>query len=497
MARTARDVARRALRRVDRERAFINRALDAEIAAAGLGARERRLATELAYGVCRHRSRIDRALAAKIKRGLGKVNPKMLTILRLGAYQILFLDRVPDHAAVSDAVMAAKRLGGGPLSGFANGVLRALTRVGEPAIPGWQSGQGDVREHIAIACSLPGWIAANLAERFDRDDEVVRAAERLNRPAKLAIRVNQARLDASDPVAPDGALAALRQRLADDHPRAVMQPSEVCPGALLVTGLGDPLRSSSFTEGLWTVQDIGAQLVTYFLAASPTPTGASGAEPEPIRILDACAGVGGKTTHLAELHRDRARIDAVDISPRKLELLQDNATRLGVAHHIATHVRDLGEPEPGDPRDAGLGAHYDAVLLDAPCTGLGVIRRHPESKWRAEESDIARMAELQRTLLETVCGLVRPGGVLLYAVCTFTRDEGRGLIADFLSEHPEFRLAAPEPPTADQDTADQDTAPGAIPWSELCPEPGILTTWPHRHDADAFFAARMIRRDAV
>ncbi len=477
MTRTARDVARRSLRRVARDQAFVSLALAAELDAAGLSHRDGRLATELVYGVCRHQSRLDRALAAKTKRGLGKVNTSMLTILRVAAYQLLFLDRAPDHAAVSDAASAARRLGGARLAGFANGVLRRLAREGEPPLPPTR----DARAHIEAACSLPSWISGRLERLFPDPEELLRAAVALSQPAGLAIRAGQnpGHSQGQGDNHRDTQLAALRERLAEDHPGTTVAASELCPGALVLSGLGDPERSSSFGEGLWTVQDIGAQLVSHFLALPRSSPDA------PVRILDACAGVGGKSAHLCELYGEGARIDAADLSQRKLDRLAETAKRLGVAGQIAYHSLDLTSAEALS--EAGLAESYDAVLIDAPCTGLGVLRRHPETKHRVIEDDIRRMAELQGQLLEALWPRVRPGGVLLYSICTFTREEGSDQIDSFLARHPELRLAPPD------DTATRQLSGSAVPWRRLCPTPGILTTWPHRHGADGFFAARMIR----
>ncbi|MEM9490151.1 MAG: 16S rRNA (cytosine(967)-C(5))-methyltransferase RsmB [Myxococcota bacterium] len=489
--RDAREVARRVVRRVAADDAFASLTLAAELDAAGLDPRDRRLATELVYGVLRHLTRLDRALHAMTERGLAKVNRKVLAILRVAAYQILFLDRVPDHAAVDDAVRAARKLGGGRLAGFANGVLRRLTRDGEPPLPGRayvasgasadaaardadadagadsDAALSDARAYIEVAHSLPPWLADRLRARLGEPAELLAAAEGLSQPAGLTIRVNTARTTVD----------ALSERLRADHDTIEIIRPDLGRAALLLYGLGDPERSPSFRAGLWTVQDLGAQLVSHFIdylgdrpAATGSSDGAAG-----LRILDACAGVGGKASHLAELYSG-AHIDAVDISERKLRRLRDTADRLG-ATGIHCHTVDLTDRAAGD---GILAATYDAVLVDAPCSGLGVLRRHPETKWRVSESDIARMAELQRQLLDALCQRVAPGGILIYSVCTFTAEEGARQLAAFLDRHSDFALSAPQ----DESFTDR----------QLCPEPGVLTTWPHRHQADAFFAARLVRR---
>ncbi len=209
------------------------------------------------------------------------------------------------------------------------------------------------------------------------------------------------------------------------------------------------------------MQDIAAQLVGRLL-------GAKAGE----RILDACAGVGGKSAHLQSLDGGGAEIHAADSSRRKLDLAEDSIRRLRLGN-IRTIEADLTSP------DAPLAPSYDRVLLDAPCSGLGVLRRHPEAKWRRSDADIASLAALQARLLFALAPRVRPGGILVYSVCTFTAEEGQQQIARFLAGHKEFSLAEPPP---------------GIDFTPFLDDNQHLVTWPHKHDADAFFAARMKRR---
>lgn len=463
----ARSLAHRVLRRVDTQDAFATLALGAALGESGLDARERRLATELVYGVLRHQARLDRALAAMTPRGLGKVSPALRAILRVAAYELLFLDRIPAHATVSSAVGAARKLGGPRLAGFANGVLRRLAREGEPALPP----ASDLRAHLEVACSLPGWILERLAGEAG-DAALGEAAGALNEPAPLTLRANLLR----------GDRAALIARLGADQPEAALVPSAWAPQAVSAQGLGDPERSPAFGAGLFTVQDAGAQLVGHMVAPEPG-----------WRILDACAGVGGKATHLAELAGDRASIDAADIAPAKLRLCADSARRLGITGVRAVQADLTGLAGDAAWCDAGLALAYDAVVLDAPCTGLGVLRRHPEAKARLVAADIERMAALQRALLEAVAPRVKPGGLLVYSVCTFTREEGPAQLEAFLGRHPEFTGEAPPGPGSDPAGA-----PAGVDWQALAsPDaaaPGVIRTWPHRHGADGFFLARLRRR---
>jgi 16S rRNA (cytosine967-C5)-methyltransferase len=448
---TARELARRVLDRVDKDAAWATLTLDAELARSGLDERDRRLASELAYGVLRNRLRIDRALGAHAD--LSRTPPKVRTALRVAAYQLLLLDRVPPYAAVDDAVAAARGFGGEKLAGFANAVLRKLSAAGEPALPA-----GGL-ERLEIEHSLPRWIL----------DELARAISA--RPESQQARTRAESIDpsagegAGDPGAPE--LAALAAALGRQPPLvarvnrrritrealaeqlraagAAATPIEGVPSALRLEGAGDPARSPSFAAGAWTVQDAGAQRVGHIAAPRPG-----------MRILDACAGVGGKSTHLAELADDAATIDAADQSRTKLGLLEDTARRLGLGS-IRARVCDLLDPA------APLGTGYDLIVLDAPCSGLGVLRRHPDAKWRLTPDAIPRIAALQARLLDAVVPRLAPGGALVYAVCTFSLAEGPAQVTALLER--------------------------ARPRLQLVSE---TRTWPP--DADAFYIARLATR---
>ena len=440
---TARDLARAVLRRVEQGEAYATLALGGALARSGLSSADRGFATELVYGVLRHRSRLDRALASHAPGKLKLSQPGMIA-LRVAAYQLLVL-RTPAHAAVDDGVAAVRAVLGGQVAGFANAVLRRLAEKGEPPPP------ADLVARLEAMCSLPGWIARRLVSAVGAE-EAEAAAAALNEPPPVAVRVALWRAG-RDQVA--AAVQAAR-------PRAEVTPSPYLPEGLLLRGASALEELPPFQEGLMTAQDVAAQLVGRLLGAQPGE-----------RILDACAGVGGKSTHLAELAQGRVHIDAADASARKLDLAVDGARRLRL-DGIRAVTCDLTRA------DAPLAASYDRVLLDAPCSGLGVLRRHPEGKWRRREEEIAPLAALQARLLAALAPRVRPGGILVYSVCTFTDEEGAGQLARFLAEHPEF-TSAPPPPEDGVDLA---------PFMDGA----IFRSFPHRHGADAFFAARLVRR---
>jgi 16S rRNA (cytosine967-C5)-methyltransferase len=411
---SAREIARRVLDRVDKGGAWATLTLDAELSRSALDERDRRLASELVYGVLRHRTRIDRAIAAHAD--LKKTPPKVRTALRIAAYQVLFLDRVPAYAAVDDAVAAAREIGGDKLAGFANAVLRKLTAEKEPPFPELAADASLDAQlgRLEQLHSIPRWILDELtaAVRGVVDDQgnathaaraarVAQLAEAFAEQPPLIARVNLR----------TSTRAGLTGKLEDVG--ITVQSSELVPSALILDGAGDPSKDAAFNAGEWTVQDAGAQLVGHL------------ADPQPgMKILDACAGVGGKSTHLAELTDDRATIDAADQSATKLGLLAETARRLGL-QSITTHTCDLTDP------NASIGRDYDLIVIDAPCSGLGVLRRHPDAKWRLQPDAIPRLAGLQSQLLDAIAKRLKPGGTLVYAVCTFTRAEGPDQIAAF------------------------------------------------------------------
>jgi len=379
---TARELARRVLERIDRDKAWATPTLDGELARANLDDRDRRLASELVYGVLRHRARIDRMIGAHAD--LKKTPLRVVIALRVATYQLRFLDRVPPYAIVDDAVGAARASGGAKLAGFANAVLRKISSAPEPPF-----------RDLGDEFSLPAWILAEL--RAADPDNVAAHAAAFATSAPLVARANLRRTTR------DAVIELLQTAGVTAH------PVDVAPGtpqAFAIDNLGDPARSPSFTAGKWTVQDPGAQLVAHLAAPRAG-----------MKILDACAGVGGKSTHLAELSDDAATIDAADRSKTKLDLAGGTAQRLGLAS-IHRHVCDLTDPR------APLATAYDLIVLDAPCSGLGVLRRHPDAKWRLVADDVPRLANVQRELLDAVLPRLAPGGALIYSVCTFTRAEG-------------------------------------------------------------------------
>ncbi len=450
----ARRVALDVLLRVDRGRAFASLALDAALDRAGLAPRDRALATEIAYGVLRWRGRLDWIIEQAAGRPAGRIALPILCVLRAGAYQLLFLERVPAYAAVDQAARQARELGGPKAAGFVNGVLRHIARTrGEVPYP---DPDRDPVAYLAARGSLPRW----LAERW---------VARLGLPEATALGLA---CNAAPPItyvgnALKGAPEEVRRALEADL--GPVGPGTWAPGTFHVAGAGPPRDARALRDGLAFVMDEAAVLPMYLLGLAPGQ-----------RVLDACAGGGGKAAVAAGMLRGRGLIVGLEPQPRALRRLTEACARLGL---------DCVRPVRGDALRAGAflrpaaAGGFDAVLVDAPCSGLGTLRRHPEIKWRVTPGKLAELAALQRAILKGVAPCLRPGGVLVYATCTTEPEENEAVVEAFLADHPAFRL--------------EDAGPHLPGPAAALAAKGYLRTWPHRHGIDGFFAARLRRLPAM
>jgi 16S rRNA (cytosine967-C5)-methyltransferase len=397
----ARRAAYRAIRRVHEQDSYSPPVVQRTIA--GLPARDRPLAASLAYETLRWEGTLDWALGQVLTRPVEQVEPPVLDVLRLGAWQLLY-GRMPDRAVVDTAVALARSEVGERVAGFTNGVLRNLSRRKEGLA--WPPTADD--RGLALATGYPVWVVAEARARFgDRAEAVLRAG---NEAPGLTLRV-------VPPVGadPEGARDALIEEL--DATGLEPAPGRWAPEAVRAPG-ADPASLDAVAEGRATPQDEASMLVVRALARALAQAGGPGES-----VLDACAGPGGKSTHLAQLGM---RVIATDVNARRAQLVAELADRLGLAERVEALHRD--------GRDPGLPAEsLDAVLVDAPCTGLGVTRRRPELRWRRVEEDPQRLSALQLDLLSAVAPVVRPGGVLLYSVCTWTEAETGDAARSFLA----------------------------------------------------------------
>jgi len=443
---SSRRAAYEVLLRVD-EGAYADLVLDSVLGRSQLDGRDRGLVTELVYGVLRLRGRLDFALSQFCVQPLPRLQPEVLRLLRLGAYQLLELDRVPAHAAVNSTVELARELHLEQVTGIINGVLRALDR-GRAEIP-WPPPE-KIKAYLQHVCSMPVWLTKELM-RLLPNAEARALGEALATAAPSTLRANRLKIE------PSQLLQALTEA---GH---LARPCRFAPEGIVIEKRGEgPLPGDR--EGWYQVQDEASMLIAHLLDPQPGQ-----------RILDGCAAPGGKTTQLAALTGNQAEIVALDKHPQRVEMIRQGAQRLGCQGILARDWDLTTTPDFLTPES------FDRVLLDAPCSGLGVLRRNPESRWKKSAVNLRELAVLQQLLLDRVAPLVRPGGKLLYSVCTFSQGETDAVVSAFLEAHPQFvleNLSDHLPPE----------------WADLLAENGTFRSYPHRHGGmDAFFAARFRR----
>ncbi len=417
--------------------------------------RDRGLAAAIAAGTLRWLASLDAVIAAFSERPLSRLDPEVLDILRVSACQLLHLDRLPASAVVNDAVELTKTRKKRSATGLVNAVLRRIDRErerlplpGRPAEPA--ASASAALDYLSVTLSHPRWLVERWLTRFGF--EAVEAWARFdNQPAPLTLRANTLNISA----------AALREQLSENGVQT--EPTRFAPDGLTVVH-GNPLRTRLAEEGLFVVQDEASQLVA--LAAGATPGE---------RVLDACAAPGGKTLGLTGDMDGRGLVVAADLRPRRLGLLQRTLRQAG-AERVRLVRLDAAKPLP-------FGPVFDCVLLDAPCSGLGTIRRDPEIRWRRTAEDLPRLVEVQDAMLDRAAEAVRAGGRLVYATCSSEPEENEDRVEAFLERHPEFHVANPV-----------DRAPRGRLLAPVVNPAGHLRTWPFQHELEAFFAAVLVRR---
>jgi 16S rRNA (cytosine967-C5)-methyltransferase len=395
-----------------------------------------RLLRELVFGTLKAQLFLDYVLKSFYKSDSTPPR-KIVNLLRLGAYQMLLLSKIPPHAAVHATVELAKGKMDARQVAFVNAVLRSLGRQGAPALPPREK---DEVAYLSVLHSLPAWLVRRWLERFGWE-----AAECLmhtaNEAPPVVARVNALRGDR------DAALGLLEKQ-------GVEHAALEAPMAVHISG-GDPGQIPGVAEGWFYFQDQASQWVGYLVDPEPGQT-----------CIDWCSAPGGKATHLAELMRNQGHVWSHDVSQIKLRKVEENARRLGITClRTATSV----------PKEL----RADRVLVDAPCSGLGTLRRHAETRWRIREQDLARLAKTQITLLEQAASHVRLGGHLIYATCTTEPEENENVVNSFLKQHPEFTLKI---------------GPGANgnPPQSYWDSEGFFRTYPRHKDMDGMFAARLL-----
>lgn len=428
--------------------AYANIAVNDRLQQTPLQGPERGLFTELVYGTVRTRNTLDWFLANFLTRKLSALTPAIRNILRLGAYQLLYLERIPPRAAIHEGVELAKIYGHQGVAGLVNGVLRNMLRnLDRLSFPSLET---EPVKHIALKYSHPEWLVERWLEEYGRDN-TIKLCQYNNTPSPLTIRVNTLKTTKE----------SLRHKLAEKGMQVA--DSRYVPEALLVEDWPGLDQVEEFKEGLFTMQDESSMLVAHALQPAENST-----------VVDACAAPGTKTTHIAELMKDSGKIMAFDIHEHKLPLINRACKRLGITS-VETHLADARELHHL-VREAP-----SYVLVDAPCSGLGVLGRRADARWRKQPEQIAELTEMQLAILTAGGKILAPGGVMVYSTCSITREENQGVVREFLKNNPGFVLE------------------DLLPYIPFAPEreedrrqmkEGMFQVLPHIHGMDGFFMAR-------
>jgi 16S rRNA (cytosine967-C5)-methyltransferase len=438
---TARGVAATVLVRVLSDGAFASAVLDAEVSrVVQLDVRDRALATELVYGSLRVVAWLDQRIARHAPRGIESLDPRTHAELLLSAYQLFFLERVPAFAAVNEAVEAVKQARGPRVAAFANAVLRRLAEEAKTT-------KGPALLLEAAQASLPAWIGEALARSLGEEGARAFCAASMD-PPPLGLRVASA-----------GDRDACRERLAREVPHARFEAGRVSPLAILARGGGKSDVWPGFDKA-WSVQEEGSQVVALALGVRPGDL-----------VLDACAGRGNKSTVLARAAMPGGALDVADLYPTKLSRLARQLQQAGLPLRAA-HAVDWSVGA-GD-----VGSGYDRALVDAPCSGIGTLRRRPDLVLRREAADLARLASLQATIVLRVATRLRPGGRLVYAVCSVLQEEAEAVVSAVTAADPGLALVPFD---------------GEV-LRELAREQPTLRLLPHVHGTDGYFLASFERR---
>lgn len=431
-----RDAALTILLAVDKNQAYSNLLLHQTIEKYKLDVKDRGLLTEITYGTLQHKLTLDYYLEPFIR---GKVDLWVRWLLRMSLYQMQYLSRIPAHAAVNEAVEIAKRRGHKGIASMVNGILRSILREGVRSTNDIEN----PNERLAIETSHPQWLVDRWVESYGYEDTAEMLREN-NIPPVQTVRVNTTKATV------ENVLTTLER----EGVKAVR--SEVMPECIHLQ-TGQAARTAAFKHGLITIQDESSMLPANVLNLQPG-----------MKVLDMCAAPGGKTTHMAEKMQNEGSILAMDLHPHKLDLIDENTARLGL---------DIVQTAPIDGRKAASflpKESFDAILVDAPCSGLGVMRRKPDIKYTKREEDLESLQTIQLAILDNATQVLKPGGRLVYSTCTVDKRENEGTVEAFLSKHPEMES---EPLTN-------------LPEKLLAKQNnGMLQVFPQDFGSDGFFVA--------
>ena len=451
MKKTAREIALEVLTKVDKENSYSNLQLNQSLKNEELSRMDINFTTEILYGTIQHLNTIDWIIQPFLKMKMEKLEPWVRNLLRLSIYQLWYLDKVPTHAVVNEAVNIAKKKGHKGISGMVNGVLRNIIRNKDKIqIPNTLS----EHEKISLEHSHPLWLVKRFVKDYGVED--TREICRVNNLAPYhSVRINPLKITREE------IINELTNELGE---QVEISPSPLSSQGIRIKGGGNLAYTKWYKEGFISIQDESSMLVAKVLDPKPG-----------MMVLDAAAAPGGKTTHIAELMEDKGTIIASDLHKHKIKLIEEQQSRLDlhIIQTIQSDARNLKNEIP---------ANFDRILLDVPCSGLGVIRRKPDLKWSKQESDINQLTRIQREILEEVSILLKPGGILVYSTCTMAIEENEAMIKDFIQRNPDFQL----------DHQLSASLPDVVN-EKLDTSQGMVQILPHHFQTDGFFISRIIR----
>lgn len=439
--RGVRGIAVKILNRIDRTDAYLEKLLETELKNPELSGPDKSLLFEIVHGVIRWSGRIDWILNSFYKGQFSKCIPNIKNAMRVALYQILFLDRIPEYAAVNEAVEFIKRIQGQKPADLTNAVLRNIIRNKDSLR--YPDQEADLIEYLSVYYSHPSWMIKRWIHRFDRKSlEDLLAAN--NSKPQMMLRCNTLKTTPKE-------LAELLESV-----DLSFQPGLYLDDYFRLKGLSNITDWEYFTRGYFTIQDESTGFACRLMGLKPG-----------MRVLDLCAAPGGKTAYLAALMNDSGEITALDKYESRLRIMDRNMKRLGLQSVKTVEANALEyEAEP-----------FDAVLLDAPCSGLGTLSKKPDIKLKRDQFEIRELTKLQSALIDKAAALVRSGGTLVYSTCTIEPEENTDIINGFLQRHTEFTLCSAA-----------DLVPAAV-----VNEAGCVQTYPHIHQMDGAFAARLIK----
>jgi 16S rRNA (cytosine967-C5)-methyltransferase len=446
VSKTAREIALEVVNRVQRTAAYSNIVLSQKLKSSNLSRRDKAFVTELVNGTLRNLGTLDWIIKRFSNQRLDKIPDKVLDLLRLGTYQLVYLENIPAHASVFETVAIAKKLFHRGIASFVNGLLRNIERE-KNHLP-WPSEEKDPIKYIVLRYSHPGWLVKMWVDEFGVA-ETKNLCQANNQPRDISIRVNYLK------TTPDKLVESLTKK------GWWVKKGHYLTEALIVGDTGDISELAEFKAGYFSVQDEGSMIVSHIVSPKPTET-----------ILDACAAPGGKATHLAELLNNNGLVISMDINESRLKLVEQTARRLGT-NIVVTVKADATQ------LSTIMRNPVHKILVDAPCTGLGVLARRPDARWRKTPEQIQELAKLQFKLLDSAAPFVKTGGALIYSVCTITKLESEEVIERFLREHPAFRLGDVTPYLPEELKKDV--------------KEGMIQLLPHKHGTDGIFIARLER----